>query len=58
MTKGLSIPDGTTVYIPAVRKHNMMDCPQFVCFTNDRGDDLLNDEQFLTEEELKAKFNE
>lgn len=56
--KGLNIHEWTTVYIPAVRKHNVIDGENIVCFTNDMWDILLNDDQFLTEEELKAKFNE
>jgi len=57
--KGLNIPDGTTVYIPAVRVKYDNDNKDSVAFRNSRGYiQFMNDDQFLTEEELKAKFNE
>jgi hypothetical protein len=59
MTKGLSIPEGTTVYIPAVRVKYDNDNNDTVAFMNSRGYvQFMKDEHFLTEEELKAKFNE
>jgi len=57
--KGLNIPDGTTVYIPVVRVKYDNDNKDSVAFRNSRGYiQFMNDDQFLTEEELKAKFNE
>lgn len=56
--KGLNIPEGTTVYIPAVRKHNVIDGENIVCFTNDMWDILSDDDTFYTLEELKQLTND
>ena len=59
MTKWLSLEEGTTVYIPVVRVKYDNDNKDSVAFRNSRGYiQFMNDDQFLTEEELKAKFNE
>lgn len=57
MTKWLSLEEGTTVYIPAVREKWKQDNEHSVFFRY-ANTFYRMDDQFLTEEELKAKFNE
>ena len=59
MTKWLSLEEGTTVYIPAVREKTDNDDGFSVTFRLQGGRIFcIKDDDFLTEEELKAKFNE